>query len=131
MAFELPPNWSNTSTNEQVEQDFADNSLSHYDLAQKHGKSWDQVQRTRSKWRLARGLGQLPRGPKNNDNLEVTSPYSERWREDTVFIKTLGYMAELGYSPDEIQEAAKAFIAKVAYNDFEAHYDEVLAQEAI
>ena len=61
----LTENWSNTGfSNDEVLADFVNDSLSHWEIAQKHGKSWDQVQRSRSKWRRANGYGPVPLGPK-------------------------------------------------------------------
>lgn len=49
---------------EEMKRDFANDALTHQDIADKHGKSWDWVQRNRSKWRKANGLGPVPSGPR-------------------------------------------------------------------
>jgi|SRR6478735_5948402 len=53
----------------EMARDFANDNLSHADIADKYNLSWDAVQRTRSKWRKANGIQPLPRGPKSNINV--------------------------------------------------------------
>ena len=62
---DVPDNWSNTGFSKtEVLADFRNDTLTHDDIAQKHGKSWDQVQRKRSLWRRLNGYGPVPLGPK-------------------------------------------------------------------
>ena len=55
----------------QLEADFADDSMTISDIADKHGLTWDWVQRERAKYRRLNGLAPIKRGPRPASNTPV------------------------------------------------------------